>query len=309
MANAKTNALAPENKLLSRYAQGYSQNELIGTKILPIVNVDKSKGLTIPLFPKEVFKAVNAKRAPGAPVPSGEMDVPTTTKIDLDEYSWKFGVDKGDLEDGDVLEHKKRATNQSMRVLLNGREQQIADAVFNDANFPVGSKTALAGTEQWTDAASDPYEQIMDYKQTVENKIGITPNKLTLGNAAARALKMNTKLRKYITDANMGLTTWDIIKELLEVDEIIIGTGKKVDDAGVISDIWGDSALLSYVNVASRPDKNNPSFGYTFNRKGYPRVRETEDLDENVIFPTAYLKYKLKVLSYDAAFLMTNTNA
>ena len=74
---------------------------------------------------------------------------------------------------------------------------------------------------------------------------------------------------------NHKLITLDVMKILFDVDEIIIGNAVAAPAPNKqTKDVWGNfAALIVRPKVqSSGNDEGEPSFGYTFRRKGMPLV-------------------------------------
>lgn len=296
-----------KSKILTSIAHGYSQAELIGTKVLPIVT-DTQKNLEVPIYGADSFVSVNTQRAAGAPPAQGYSKAVTTKAITLLEYSYEEFIDRLETEDGDTFNQKKAKSRNALQKILNGQEINIAAKVNDYASYGSGNKETLTSTDQWTHADSDPVAQILDAKNSIEKQLGVTPNTLTLGADSWNALLKNVKLKAQITDARIGMITFDTIKQLLDIPQIYIG--KAIDQVnGTNSFIWTDNAVLSYTTPNRNPNKYDPSFGFTFQRKGAPYITESQDRNGNIDFYTAYLQYAAEIVSYDAAYILKDTNA
>lgn len=295
-----------KSKLLTSIAHGVTQAEHIGTKVFPIVQ-ETQKNLEVPIFGTDAFTSVSTKRAPGAPPAQGTSQQVTTIPVQLIEYAYEEFIDRQETEDGDLFNLKKAKSKNALQKVLNGREINIANKVNDYASYGSGNKETLTTTDQWTHEDSNPFEQIMDGKTTIEKKLGVTVNTLTLGAESWNALFKNVKLRKEIIDARIGLVTIETIKQILEIDNLFVG--KAIDTvAGVNSFVWKDNAVLSYTTTNKNPNKFDPSFGFTFQRKGHPYITESQDRNGNIDFFTAYLQYAAEVISYDAAYIFKDTN-
>jgi hypothetical protein len=182
-----------KSKLLTGYAHGLTQKEHIGTKVFPIVP-ETQKNLEVPIFGNDAFVSVRTKRAPGASPAQGTSKQVNTKPIQLIEYAYEEFIDRQETEDGDLFNLKKAKSRNALQKVLNGREINIANKVNDYAAYGTGNKETLTGSDQWTHADSNPYEQIMDAKTTVERLLGVTINTLTLGAESWNALVKNIKI-------------------------------------------------------------------------------------------------------------------
>lgn len=308
MSNASIRHNERKSKILTPYAHGYTQAELIGTKVLPIVS-ETQKNLEVPKFGQDAFVPVNTERAPGASSAKGTSERVSTVEVNMKEYSYTEWIDRLDYEDGDTFNQKKSKARNATQKVLNGQEARIAAVVNDYDSYAIGSKETLTTTDQWTHASSDPYSQIMDAIASGRKKLGVSFNTLTMGPDSWNALIQNVKLNQKLTDGRVGLTNMKSILELLDgIDNIYVGYGvQRVGNTN--SFIWTDNAILSYTTTNKNPNRFDPSFGYTFQKKGHPYITEWEDEEGNVDNFTAYLQDDPTIVSYDAAFILKDTNA
>jgi hypothetical protein len=82
------------------------------------------------------------------------------------------------------------------------------------------------------------------------------------------------------------------------------------DDGDDFTDIWADNIVLAYVDSSTKGNRSefNPSYGYTFRRKGMPEV-DTYNENGGKIKVLRYTdNYSINVTAGDAAYLISNTN-
>lgn len=293
--------------VLTNLAVGYTNEQLVGDQLMPFVPVDKEGG-KIPLFGKEHFKVYATERALRAksnrinPEDIGSVDVA------LDEHDLEYPIDyREDAESAFPLQ--ARATNTVVEGIRLRHEAMVAGMVQNPANYAASNKIALSGTSRFTDDTSDPEGVVSDAKAAVRSKIVKEPNTLVIGYATWRVLKRHPQLRAILSDTRPRLVQIADLREIFEIENIVIGKAVKADDAGLTSDIWGDNMVLAYVPKASG-DRSpyEPSFGYTLRKKGNPVVdTRTEDGKIELIRNTDIFRPFL--LGADAGFLISDTNA
>jgi len=292
--------------VLTNLATGYTNEQFVGDQLMPFVLVDKEGG-KIPLFGKEHFKVYSTERALRAksnrinPEDIGEVDVA------LDEHDLEYPIDyREDAESAFPLQ--ARATNTVVEGIRLRHEAMVAGMVQNPANYAASNKIALSGTSRFTDDTSDPEGVVSDAKAAVRSKIVKEPNTLVIGYATWRVLKRHPQLRAILSDTRPRLVQIADLREIFEIENIVIGKAVKADDAGLTSDIWGDNMVLAYVPKASG-DRSpfEPSFGYTLRKKGNPVVdTRTEDGKIELIRNTDIFRPFL--LGADAGYLISDTN-
>lgn len=293
--------------VLTNLAVGYTNEEFVGCCLMPFVPVDKEGG-KIPLFGKEHFKVYSTERALRAksnrinPEDIGEVD------IALDEHDLEYPIDyREDAESAFPLQ--ARATNTVVEGIRLRHEVMVADMVQNPANYSVGNKIALSGASRFTDNASDPEGVVSDAKAAVRAKIVKEPNTLVIGYSTWRVLKRHPQLRAILANDRPRLLQIADLRDIFEIENIVIGKAVKANDAGVTTDIWGDNMVLAYVpKVKGERSPYEPSFGYTLRKKGNPLVdTRTEDGKIELIRNTDIFRPFL--LGADAGYLISDTNA
>lgn len=293
--------------VLTNLATGYTNEQFVGDQLMPFVLVDKEGG-KIPLFGKEHFKVYSTERALRAksnrinPEDIGSVDVA------LDEHDLEYPIDyREDAESAFPLQ--ARATNTVVEGIRLRHEVMVAEMVQNPASYSVGNKIALSGASRFTDDTSDPEGVVSDAKAAVRAKIVKEPNTMVIGYSTWRVLKRHPKLKAILSDTRSRLVQLADLREIFEIENIVIGRAVKASDAGVTTDIWGDNMVLAYVPKASG-DRSpyEPSFGYTLRKKGNPVVdTRTEDGKIELIRNTDIFRPFL--LGADAGYLISDTNA
>ena len=294
--------------VLTNLATGYTNEQFVGDQLMPFVLVDKEGG-KIPLFGKEHFKVYSTERALRAksnrinPEDIGEVDVA------LDEHDLEYPIDyREDAESAFPLQ--ARATNTVVEGIRLRHEVMVADMVQNPANYSVGNKIALSGASRFTDDTSDPEGVVSDAKAAVRAKIVKEPNTMVIGYATWRVLKRHPQLKAILSETRSRLVQLADLREIFEIENIVIGKAVKASDAGITTDIWVDNIVLAYVpTVKAAGDRSQfePSFGYTLRKRGNPVVdTRTEDGKIELIRNTDIFRPFL--LGADAGYLISDTN-
>lgn len=270
--------------VLSALALGYSNAEFIGDQLLPFVTLDKEGG-KIPRFGKDVFRLYATERALRAKSNRINPDDVDGIDISLDEHDLEYPIDyREDAEAAFPLQ--AHATNRVVEGIRLRHEAMVAAMTQNPANYPTGNKIALSGSAVFTDPNSDPEGVVDEAKAAVRNKIVKEPNTMVIGYKAWRALKRHPKLKAILSDTRSRLVQIADLREIFEIENIVVGKGIYSTDNGVVTDLWGGNLVLAYVPKAApavagdAPVRSayEPSFGYTLRKKGNPVVdTRTED--------------------------------
>lgn len=296
--------------VLSNYARGYANQEFIGQRLAPVVDVP-ARNIRLLKFGKEGFRKLSTRRAPGSPILTVQYGyaadpialqqdalqglVPVETQ---EEAARVPGVDMG-----------RQAIAMVMDQLDLGLEIDIAALVRNPANYAATNKVVLAGASKWTDAASDPKADIDGGREAVRRQVGRYPNQLTLGAAAFNAARNHPKVKEQFKYTSADSVSEVMLARYFGLDEVIVGKAVYLPD-GVAddqpaTDVWGNDAILSYA-----PKGGNwmvPSFAYTYRLRGYPAV-ETPWYDRDIRswkYPTTQER-RPYLVGADAGFLIQN---
>lgn len=262
------------NPILSTYVQGYQQADLVGNTLFPRVPVEISGGQILE-FGKEHFKLYNSRRAPGSGtkrISFGYLGKPFALLNDALEAP----VPREFLRDAKVMpgiDLGQHAVSIVMRSLLLGLESAQATLATDATQYDANHKVTLAGTSKWSDPASDPISQMDTYKEAIRSSVGIRPNTLLLSAQAFSAAKTNAKIRAQFQYTNPDSVTLEMLKRVFDVQRIAVGEAVVSDDAGVVTDVWGNNVILAYV-PDSPSGMEQPSYGYTYTLNGHPLVEE-----------------------------------
>ena len=300
--------------VLSALAIGYSNAEFIGHHLLPFVEVEREGG-KIPKFGKDAFKVYNTERALRARSNQIVPEDPDDITVVLDEHDLEYPIDyREDAEAAFPLQaHATTRVTEGIRIR---HEKMVADMVQNPANYPAGNKIALSGADVFSDPTSDPEGVVDDGRAAVRAKIAKEPNTLVIGYRTWRALKRHPKLRSILSDTRPRLVQLADLRDIFEVDNIVVGKGVYATDAGVTNDIWGSTLVLAYVPPAPPAKAGDapmtrspydPSFGYTLRKKGNPVVDTRLDPGGKIEWVRNTDIHRPYLMGAEAGYLVTGT--
>ncbi len=297
------------DQVLTNIARGFTNASHVATKLFPIVSVTKEGG-KIPQFTKEAFKIYNTERAIRAK--SNRINPESRETIDyvLTEHDLEYPIDYRELEE-DILPLRLHATTVVTDGISLRLEKLAADIVQNLATYPTGNKVTLAAGDKFTNTSSNPFLIFSTAKEAVRSKIAQRPNVCVLGASAYSALKEHPAVLDRIKYTQSAVVTTEILRQLLDFDELYVGDAVFANDAGVFSDIWSDNVILAYVPNASKDIPRSyyePAFAYTLKKKNNPVVDSyTEGGKVEIVRNTDI--FIPKVVGSDAGYLINDTNA
>lgn len=297
------------DQVLTNIARGFTNASHVATKLFPIVSVTKEGG-KIPQFTKEAFKIYNTERAIRAK--SNRINPESRETIDyvLTEHDLEYPIDYRELEE-DILPLRLHATTVVTDGISLRLEKLSADIVQDLATYPTGNKVTLAAGDKFTNTSSNPFTVFETAKEAVRAKIAQRPNVCVLGASAYSALKEHPAVLDRIKYTQSAVVTSEILRQLLDFDELYVGDAVYANDAGVFSDIWSDNVILAYVPNASKDIPRSyyePAFAYTLKKKNNPVVDSyTEGGKVEIVRNTDI--FIPKVVGSDAGYLINDTNA
>lgn len=277
MPAVSNRAIRVIDPILTNVAQGYANQEFVGSALFPRVPVFASGGQIIE-FGREAFRRYVTKRSPGG----------NTKRIQLGHLGKPFALLQDALEATVPREHLRdasqvpgidlaaRAVNVVLRNLSMSLEIEQAALATTLANYPVSNRLTLAGATKWTTATGVPMTDIDTGREAVRQQCGMYPNTLLFSAVGFNACKNNVSVLDRLkyngyagTDASQ--VTPQMLAGLFNVERVVVGKGIFFSDADVSTDIWGNCAVLAYV-PATANTAEEPSYGYTYAMEGHPLV-------------------------------------
>lgn len=297
--------------VLTNIALGYKQANFIAEKIFPQVFADK-EGLRVPVFGKGSFVEYQTERAVGAASNVITLDSPSFMPVVLEEHDLAAGVDYREQAES-MYDERAKATRRVVNGVQLRQEIETAALLQNKSAYQSGFSRDLAATQKWSDKNSDPLADIETARETVRAGCGVRPSVLVVGASVLSALKRHEKLIGALgANERKSLLTVEQLKNLLELDDIIVGEAVSTPAANkATQDIWGKFAsLIVRPNVASGGnDEGEPSFGYTFRRRGMPVVDRFEAVGGKVEYARYTDIRKAAVVGGACGFLFENAVA
>ncbi len=296
--------------VLTGLAQSYSNNNLIYKELFPVVPVSKQKG-RIPLFGKESFASRDTERAIRSKsnrMLPGDIEL---IAFETQEHDIEVAIDYLENEESlNNLKYEKRLTRQLSDIIELTKEIEAANVSQDEIEYGSGMSRVLTNEESIDNPSSliTPYDLIMESRESIRSKIAIYPNTMVIGISAYKAIIKHANITDKIKFTGIQKVTKDMLSELFEVPNIVIGMAVMSNNNSSFNDVWGDNIVLAYIDQSKKEDRTeyNPSYGYTFQRQGMP---ETDSYFENggkikVIRCTD--NYGMKITGPEAGFLIKN---
>lgn len=296
------------NAYLSEVARGYKNNAFVAQNLFPTIYSEKEK-IDIFEFNKEAFNLYDTERAIRANSnvisPQGFKKHTTT----LTEHDLSYPIDYREEQEAEKVKLQLHATNVVTEGLHLKLEKQCADLVQNPANYSSDNKILLSGSSCFTHEDSDPVGVIDDAKDKVSAKIAQDPNTMVIGQDAWRTLKRHPKLQGLISNNLNKLVTLELLKEIFEVENIVIGKSIFTDKDGNFVRIWKDNIILAYVpNLGASRTEYDPSFAYTVRKKDALQIDEYQKEGNKVKYIRATDIYTPFLVGAEAGYLISGVN-
>ena len=144
------------------------------------------------------------------------------------------------------------------------REQRVATAVFNTANYAAANKTTLSGTSQWSDFTnSNPVDAILD----AFDGMVMRPNVGVIGQAVWTNLRQHPKILAALgMQSSGGIATREQVAAVLEIEALLVGqswvNSAKKGQTASLARVWGKHAVFLYRDSLATASRGT-TFGFT----------------------------------------------
>jgi hypothetical protein len=241
------------------------------------------RGFQLAQLGDEATRQYNTRRAPGTAtkqvriswqgqtytVDQHAIDVPIPRELIQEQDEAKR------LNVGANLDISRIAINTALQILNLSYEIEAA-GIATDTNAYGGNVLALSGGTKWSAATGTPVTDIRGKAEVIRQATGRRPNTLVLGASVLNPLAMNAEVKSYLPDSVLGAATMEHLRTILNVPNIVIADAVTTSEAGVVSDVWGNNAILAYApNIGvdgSGLGLGEPAFGFTSWLEGHPFV-------------------------------------
>ena len=269
------------NPVLTRVAQGYKNASMVGMALFPRVPVGQRAG-NILTFGRESFMLYNSQRAPGENTKrvqfgySGSayalLDYSLEGQLPIETQEEAEAVDNGFTVD--MAKTTIDGTQDIMALRLEYAQAQLARTL---ANYASSNRVTKTGTAQWSDysGTSNPIADAETAKEAIRAATGKRPNVCLMGAAVFAKAKQHPSVRDYIKYTGREVATPQLLADFFGVDEVLVGDSIYSNDAGTaFVDVWGKDVVFAYTVQESVANRGTPTYGYTYNLNGYPRVEQ-----------------------------------
>lgn len=328
--------------LLTTFSTGYGAPTLYADRIFPETPVNTQSG-RYRVFDRSNWVIFRSRREPGTvanEVRGGKWseDVFKTQEHSLQapihDEEREYLNSLGGLATANVLggagldlNPERDAAELILRSILLEREQKVANATRNVANYPGNHVLALSGTSKWSDytggvsSTSDPVTNLRTAVQRIYLDTGRWPNTMVIPFDAVGVIENHPRVvARFQNFALMVPNAWQMLLGLppeatndlnVFVVDSKYNAADNIDAAESIVSFWGQDVWMGLVDQA--PGQNTKTFGKTFvypytNGGNRPTERWREEARKTDIVRVSY-RYDTKVVSGTAGYLFTNAVA
>ncbi len=282
-------------------AIGYQQPNLIADQVLPRVPVEGAIYAYEKFSLEQSFDVVDDFVGREGKVRQARF-ASEVAHGHVKDYGLDFPIPNADLRGKPpvpAMDRRTLAMKQNLARLLRNREKRVADLVFGAATYPTAQKATLSGDDQWSSDASTPLTAI----RAAADSMVVWPNTLVVNSQTLFRLQRHPEIVAAVWNAQTanGFVGIDALKELLQVERILVGKGFFNASKGksfVKTPFWGNSAALLY--VGDKLNGGDATFGFTaqfgtryagelqdpdVGLRGGVRFRVGESVDEHITCP------------------------
>lgn len=308
------------DKALSNISLGYKNEAYIADSIFKPLPVEKQSDKYY-TYGMEMFRSNSDLRAPGTEAREISWTLSHDSYFAEGHALRTFLPDELQQNADEAFNLQADATELVTEGIVLNKEIDAASKVLDANNYHADLKFTLGtnSTYKWSDYDnSDPRLDIAKAKQAIHKKSGVRANTLIISEATLNVLMMHPKLRAAVQYVQVPVLTMDMLKMLLGVDNILVGSALKstVANAGqasagqpeALNYIWGNSAVLAYIPTA--PARKQIALGYSFmwnkDGAGAVQVRTWYEQGRRATIIEAERWYSQKIVSNVAGFLFAD---
>ncbi len=305
-------------------------NKFIALKVLPPVGVSQNSATFQKISLAEALrKQEDTKRAPGTSYSRDDYTWTTDSYLTADYGAEEVLDDRRNKMYRTIFSSEQKKVQRAAYRVLNDLEGDVASAVFNTSTW-TGSSLTTNGTNWTAKASGTPIVDIDAAQNKVRTNCGEMANAIILSDVLFKYLircDEVTSLIKYSGHTDPKMVGVNAVKELFELDHVIIGRGiKNTADQGQtasLSSHWDDTmCMVCKIDYSNDLEPISPCIGRTImweeeneripgNPDEMPQLIVEEYREENKRGSVyrARMDRQVKILHAEAGHLLTGLNA
>lgn len=255
----------PIDPALTAIAVAYKPQGMIADLVLPRVTVGKQDFKWL-VYPLDAYFNLPETRVGRRSRPNQVTLDATEVTMSTVDHGLDGGVPQVDIDNADErYDPLGNEVELIMNLVANRREVRAARLVHSAATYPVGLKTTLAGSSQFSDPNSTPIATI---SAALDMPL-MRPNQMVFSADGWTAFRRHPEIVSAALGnaGNKGLATREQVAELFEVNEVLVGQARantaNRGQAAALTRTWGKHLALTYKDPAAASN-GAVTFGATF---------------------------------------------
>jgi len=240
------------NPVLTSVARKFMQDmgTFVGARLAPYFYTnEKSSDYYVTTAEDEVSVPTLKAMAPGQAYGRSLMHLSDDT-YNCKKYGHEVPVPVEDKKRyASAFDASRAALLRNLRIIRINHEKRVKAAAT------AGTVPNSSPTNKWDNyTTSTPHLDVDVAKEAIYDAVGMDPNLMIIPRQVWRKLKYHTKLLELFGSANKQVLTLDMLKQVFEIDDIIIAGGlinSAADgQALAVEKIWSDSVILAHANAS-----------------------------------------------------------
>jgi hypothetical protein len=254
---------------MTELALSYTNEELIGTKLMPEIKTEHRSNLYFVRSKANQLRSMDLSLSALGPPALVEQGISTNSYACRD-YGDMARVAVSDEANADLpLNLRQDATMDAVALLKLAQEIRIAAKVTNASLYNTNNTVALSGVDRWDVTGSDVLGPIAQYSSAIfpsPNTKKIAWFDQLTWNIVKNHAQIIGRISGGATTSMVAKVMRQMFAELIEVDEVIVGSAWKIGSnpgqADVQSRVW--SKGFGILRVATAPSTRSLHFGSSF---------------------------------------------
>lgn len=256
---------------LTNLSVGYRNPAFIADALAPVVPVRKqSDKYFIYDTDREGLRQSDDRRAPGSEANEVNFSLSSDSYF-CEDHALTSVIPDEERTNADPVVQPNIDRTEFLRDKIDLNKELELAAMMTSTSVITQNDT-LSGTDQWSDAGSDPVSAIEEQKATIMSSVQTMPNTLVLPYEVYAKLRIHPDVISRVAYGSVGAVNEQILAQIFDVDRVLVPRGfvntATQGQAPQMSYIWGKDALLCY--VPQRPGLKQISLAYSFVWTGAP---------------------------------------
>lgn len=304
-----------QDPILTNVAIAYENDEYVAEKLFPTLRIAKQSGKHF-IYDRGRFRTGknNGVRAAGAASEEVKHNITTGLTYYAEDHAKKEFVTDEDVKNNIQTGNDPfaDATENVRSLQMTDREVELTTLLTTAGSYQSANKVTLSGSDQWSDFAnSDPIGDIRTGKSAIHAEIFKEPNTLTISRDTFDQMVDHPAFLERIKYGGKEVTDEQVIARIVGVDNVYVAKAGKNDSIEGQDDdmayIWGNFALLAYVDPNPRPKYITLGLNYQWQDKVVERLRGTKEQDRRGSFVRVGDDYRDdKLVSALCGYLITD---